>query len=102
MMEALALKDIGAKSKGDITDTIQHINGLDQYQVQDIFPICKLEKAYKSGQAKILINCRNYDIRSCIMTAFHNAQIPACSGPAPAGFVEDELAMWMDTMMDDI
>eukprot|EP00959_Pyramimonas_sp_CCMP1952_P438634 9183039-Pyramimonas_sp.AAC.1 len=86
MMEALTQQDIGAKSKGDLTATVERINAMDQCQVQDIFPICKLEKAHKSGQANILFNCRDYEIRQSLMTALHNAGNEACVGPAPAGF----------------
>ncbi|CAK0852503.1 unnamed protein product, partial [Prorocentrum cordatum] len=99
MMEALTQQDIGAKSKGDLTTTIERINAMDQHQVQDSFPICKLDKAYKSGQANILFNCRGYEIRQRLMTALRNADKQACVGPAPAGFVEDELTLWMGALV---
>ncbi|CAK0902896.1 unnamed protein product, partial [Prorocentrum cordatum] len=102
MMEALTQQDIGAKSKGDFTATIERTTAMDQYHVQDIFPTCKLEKAYKSGQAKILFNCRDYEIRQSLMTALHNADKQACVGPAPAGFVEDEWTLWMDALVGEV
>jgi hypothetical protein len=45
MMESLVKQDIGAKSKEELTAAIQAINELDAYEAQDMFPICKVEKA---------------------------------------------------------
>ena len=102
MMEALALQDIGAKSKGDINEMLDKLNKMDSYQVQDMFPICKIEKAYKTGTANILFTCRDQEVRQHILSALHNAEKTACSGPAPAGYVEDELTLWMDAMIDEL
>eukprot|EP00959_Pyramimonas_sp_CCMP1952_P008233 172275-Pyramimonas_sp.AAC.1 len=66
-----------------------------------MFPICKVEKAYTSGTAKIMFNCREITVRQKIMAALHNANEPACLGPAPAGFVEDELALDLDVLSND-
>ncbi|CAK0866980.1 unnamed protein product [Prorocentrum cordatum] len=80
---------------GDSNTTIERASATDQYQAQDA-PICKLEKAYKSGQAKI--HCRDYESRQHIMTALHNADKATCAGPAPAGSVEGELAFWVEAL----
>eukprot|EP00959_Pyramimonas_sp_CCMP1952_P049292 1029769-Pyramimonas_sp.AAC.1 len=86
MIETLASQDIGAKCKEELTTALQQINELDVFQAQDTFPICRVEKAYKSGSAKVMFTCRDLSIRQKTMAALNNANKPACLGPAPAGF----------------
>ena len=101
MMESLATLDVGGKGWASVTQMIEKLHKMDEYPMQDTVQMCKIEKAYPSGTAKILIHCRDTEIRQAIVTEMHNAQKTACSGPAPAGFVEDELAPWLDTMVGD-
>ncbi|CAK0890219.1 unnamed protein product, partial [Prorocentrum cordatum] len=101
MMECLATLDVGGKSKEQINQSIEKLNQMDEYQVQDALPICKIEKAFKSGQANI-----PFQLQGSRDTPGHHdsaAQCPeeACAGPAPEGFGEDELALWLDAITDD-
>eukprot|EP00959_Pyramimonas_sp_CCMP1952_P141800 2967944-Pyramimonas_sp.AAC.1 len=77
MIETLVSQDIGAKCKEELTTALQQINELDVYQAQDKFPICRVEKAYKSGSAKVMFTCRDLSIRQKIMAALNNANKPA-------------------------
>ena len=101
MVEALVKQDIGAKSKTDLESSLQELNSMDEHEVADTFPLCKLEKAFKSGQCKILFTCRRQQIRQIIISALHNGNKNVCTGPAQAGFVEDELALSMEAMMEE-
>eukprot|EP00959_Pyramimonas_sp_CCMP1952_P159854 3343428-Pyramimonas_sp.AAC.1 len=101
MIEVLVKQDIGAKCKEELNTALQQINELDAHQAQDMFPICKVEKCHKSSTAKIMFTCRDLSTRQKIMAVLNCANKPACLGPAPAGFVEDELALYMDALMSD-
>ncbi|CAK0894865.1 unnamed protein product [Prorocentrum cordatum] len=102
MVETLAKQDIGAKSKADLESSIQALNQMDEHHVADTFPLCKLENVFKNGPCKILFTCRSQEIRQHIMNALHNGNRQVCTAPAPAEFVEDELALWMEAMMEEL
>ncbi|CAK0912153.1 unnamed protein product [Prorocentrum cordatum] len=102
MVETLAKQDIGAKCRADLESSIQALNQMDEHQVADTFPLCKLEKTFESGQCKIPFTRRSQEIRQHIMNALHSGNRQACTGPAPARFVEDELALWMEAMMEEL
>eukprot|EP00959_Pyramimonas_sp_CCMP1952_P395468 8286405-Pyramimonas_sp.AAC.1 len=50
MMGCLASLDVGSKSREQVNQMPEKLNQMDEYQVQDVFPMCKIEKAYKGGQ----------------------------------------------------
>eukprot|EP00959_Pyramimonas_sp_CCMP1952_P376645 7888849-Pyramimonas_sp.AAC.1 len=102
MVETLAKQDIGANCMADLESSIQVLNQMDEHQVADTFALCKLEKAFQGGQCKILSTRRSQEIRQNSTNALHNGKRQVCTGPAPAGFVEDELALWMEAVMEEL
>ena len=74
---------------------------MNRVSVQDLFPVCRLEKAFKSGTVKLNSVCRQEKMREDIIAALINLDRSPCTGPAPPGFMEDELEMWVAAFADD-
>lgn len=62
---------------------------------QDVVPLCKVEGTAKAGWTRVVLVHRNEHTRKELFRGFSNAGCKPHVVPAPAGWLEDELVLWL-------
>ena len=95
-LEVLQGLDVGGVPRTDlkkITDSAPS-----QAQLEEWFAFIRVESCADQNTTKILLSMKTCPHRSLILLALRNAGVDVRSGPAPPGWLEDELAAWLPAL----
>ena len=94
-LEALMEQDVGQAPKNALREQLEKLEGMQQWELQDMINVCRIEKSFKSEYCKILIMVRSPELRDTLCRATIAIELSPHVGAAPPGFLEDEMACWL-------
>ena len=106
LLDGLLECDIGGKSKDEIKLYIEKVQpsagGVATIQKQDIELVVqavRVEKTHDETTAKVVVAAPFWELRGIVTRAYLNEGVATRhTGPAPAGWLEDEMSMWLDAI----
>ena len=109
VLETLITLDIGGRPKELIKSYLnQHQPEepgqqptLDRVDIEMVVAFVRVEKCTDKERSKVVIAMQNFELRQTIIKSLQNEgkSVYHC-GPAPAGWLEEELSLWLETLKD--
>ena len=96
LLETLHSMDVGAVPRENLKTILD--SAPTQEQLEEWFAFIKVQSCMDKAVAKIMVSMTTCPHRSAILAALRTAGVDVRHGPAPPGWLEDELAAWLPAL----
>ena len=102
ILEHVINEDIGAINKETIKQILADIDTDGPSTFNLDIHMCKLERCANPQSTKVLIAMNTYKDRKTVISALTNAGFQHLRGPAPPGYLEEDLSEWAAAIEETI
>ena len=102
ILEQALHADIGATNREALTKILADIERDGPTTFNLDVHICKLERCANPQSTKVPIAMNTYKDRKTIISTLSNAGFQHCRGPAPPGYLEEDLSEWAAAIEETI